>query len=266
MSASHADEKQRLSSTTDALPDDGVELFARELAATHKSSESGGRHIDHSIELANWGKTLEHAHSSLAGVIHNDPTRAYVAEWLLDNFHIVQKVLREIPKDMPAAFYRRLPLLAGGPFANLPRVYALARALVDESEASVTPELLQRFIQSYQTETPLTTGELWALPPMLRASLIRTLAITVSTLLGAKESEEGEGPELPADLAVANCIQSLRQLDVHDWETFHESVSVVEERLRRDPAKVYRRMDFETRDRYREVIEELADLGDLPER
>ncbi len=265
MSAPQADEKRRSSPTNDTLEDDGVELFARELAATHQSSECGGRHVDYSIELASWGKTLEHAHSSLAGVIHDDPTHAYMAEWLLDNFYIVQKVLREIPKDMPAAFYRRLPLLADGPFANLPRVYALARALVDESEARVTPELLQQFIQSYQTETPLTTGELWALPPMLRTSLIRMLATTVSTLLGSKESEEGEETELPADLAVANCIQSLRQLDVHDWETFHESVSVVEERLRKDPAKIYRRMDFETRDRYREVIEDLADSSDLHE-
>ena len=258
MAAPHTEEKQKSSTTTDALQDEGVEQFARELAATHQSSESGGRHIDHLHELAGWKKTLERAHSSLAGVVHNDPTRAYVAEWLLDNFHIVQKVLREIPKDMPAAFYRRLPILSGAPSANLPRVYVLAQALVEESGARVTPELLQSFIQSYQTEQPLTTGELWALPPMLRASLIRTLAATVSALLESKEQDGDEQPKLAADLIVANCIQGLRLLDVHDWEAFHESVSVVEERLRTDPAKVYQQMDFETRDRYREVIEELA--------
>ena len=73
MSAPQADEKRRLSPTNDTLEDDGVELFARELAATHQSSECGGRHVDYSVELASWRKTLEHAHSSLAGVVHDDP-------------------------------------------------------------------------------------------------------------------------------------------------------------------------------------------------
>ncbi|MEE9617071.1 MAG: glucoamylase family protein, partial [Anaerolineae bacterium] len=65
---------------------------------------------------------------------------------------------------------------------------------------------------------------------------------------------EGQADET----VVANCILSLRLLATQDWKFFFESVSRVDQVLSRDPANVYARMDFDTRDRYRGVIEELA--------
>ena len=35
------------------------------------------------------------------------------AEWLLDNYYIVEDVLREVRQDLPASYYRELPLSAG---------------------------------------------------------------------------------------------------------------------------------------------------------
>src|SRR5690606_40100558 len=42
-----------------------------------------------------------------------------------------------------------------------------------------------------------------------------------------------------------------------DWTVFFESVSIVEQILRRDPADVYAAMDAATRNRYRRGIETL---------
>jgi cellobiose phosphorylase len=57
---------------------------------------------------------------------------------------------------------------------------------------------------------------------------------------------------------VANLIGSLRLISTFDWSEFFESVSLVEQVLQRDPAGVYGRMDFRSRDRYRHAVEELA--------
>ena len=57
---------------------------------------------------------------------------------------------------------------------------------------------------------------------------------------------------------MANSITSLRAIARMDWETFVEAESVLERELRRDPAGVYPRMTFETRDRYRHVVERIA--------
>jgi cyclic beta-1,2-glucan synthetase len=59
-------------------------------------------------------------------------------------------------------------------------------------------------------------------------------------------------------LAIGNAFTSLRQLAVLDWRRSFEQLSRVERLLRLDPAGVYSRMDFDTRDRYRRAIEELA--------
>jgi cellobiose phosphorylase len=58
---------------------------------------------------------------------------------------------------------------------------------------------------------------------------------------------------------MANLIGSLRLIATFDWSEFFESVSLVEQVLQRDPAAVYARMDFASRDRYRHAVEEIAE-------
>ena len=59
--------------------------------------------------------------------------------------------------------------------------------------------------------------------------------------------------------SMSNLIGSLRLISSFDWSEFFESVSLVEHVLQRDPAGMYGRMDFRSRDRYRHAVEELAD-------
>ncbi|MEO8377985.1 MAG: cyclic beta 1-2 glucan synthetase, partial [Candidatus Sumerlaeota bacterium] len=66
-------------------------------------------------------------------------------------------------------------------------------------------------------------------------------------------------------VSVGNSISSLRYLSATDWKTFVEELSVVDHTLRKDPAKIYSRMDFATRDRYRHAIEAFSRYGTLPE-
>ncbi len=59
-------------------------------------------------------------------------------------------------------------------------------------------------------------------------------------------------------VSVGNAVTSLRLLAMLDWNAFFERASRVEALLRNDPAGVYKRQDFGTRDRYRRAIEKLA--------
>jgi cellobiose phosphorylase len=75
-----------------------------------------------------------------------------------------------------------------------------------------------------------------------------------------------ENQQQAADqLSMSNSIGSLRFLGAMDWRTFVETMSVVEQALAADPAGVYPRMDFSTRDRYRHVVERLARRSPHPE-
>lgn len=61
-----------------------------------------------------------------------------------------------------------------------------------------------------------------------------------------------------AQVSVSNSIGSLRLLGSMDWREFVETLSRVEQTLREDPADVYSRMDFATRDTYRHAVERTA--------
>jgi cyclic beta-1,2-glucan synthetase len=78
----------------------------------------------------------------------------------------------------------------------------------------------------------------------------------------AEAAIRGEHQRQAADqVSVANAITSLRLCSALDWRQYVESVSLVEQVLQRDPAGAYARMDFLSRDRQRQAVEELAAPG-----
>ena len=97
------------------------------------------------------------------------------AEWLLDNFHVIEEQLADIYADLPESYARELPKLEDGIFAGYPRVYGIAWALVAHTDSRFNPDLLHLFISAYQSVTPLSLGELWAIPITLRVLLIENL-------------------------------------------------------------------------------------------
>jgi len=97
------------------------------------------------------------------------------AEWLLDNFYIVQNHIQQIEQTLTPTYYRELPKLGEGECAGVPRVYALALELIAHTDSHLNAEALTQFMHAYQTLMPLTMGEVWGLPVMLRLGLIENL-------------------------------------------------------------------------------------------
>ncbi|WP_240790304.1 GH36-type glycosyl hydrolase domain-containing protein [Rhodobacter sp. SY28-1] len=104
------------------------------------------------------------------------------AEWLLDNFHLVEQQLRQIHDDLPPGYYRQLPKLSEGPFAGYPQVFGLTWAYVAHTDSLMSGPVLARFVRAYQQVQPLMIGELWAVAITLRIVLVenmRRLAIQI---------------------------------------------------------------------------------------
>ena len=257
------------------------------------------------------------------------------AEWLLDNFHLLEEQIRTAQRHLPRGFNRQLPQLLNGPWTNYPRVYEIALELVAHTDGRIDTLHLTSFVVGHQQIVPLKLGELWAIPIMLRLALIENLRrvaarmnverkdrdaagnwadkilkvaenspshliIVVGEMAQSQPSlnqafvteffrriqEKSPSVKLAADwieerlaeegltvgqlvqsesqyqaatqASVGNSICSLRFLDTLDWQEFVEGQSVVEKTLRTDPAKIYAKMDFATRDAYRHTIERIA--------
>ncbi len=97
------------------------------------------------------------------------------ADWLVDNFHVVEEQVREIRIDLPPGFHRQLPKLIDGPLEGYPRVFGLAWAFVAHTDSHFDPQMLCRFVRAYQRVQPLTIGELWAVAITLRVVLVENL-------------------------------------------------------------------------------------------
>jgi cyclic beta-1,2-glucan synthetase len=125
--------------------------------------------------FADNGEVLVKTHRRIVGEVDRPEGRGIDAEWLADNFHIVEEVLREIKQDLPSGYYSELPKLAVGGVRGYPRVYTLALSLVAHTDSELDEARISRFVQSFQSVAPLTIGELWAVPTMLRLVLVENL-------------------------------------------------------------------------------------------
>ena len=97
------------------------------------------------------------------------------AQWLLDNFHLIEAQLQQIEEGVSQRYYADLPKLAEHPLEGLPRVYGIAWAYVAHTDSVLDPELFTAFLHAYQEVSELTLGELWALPTTLRVVLLENL-------------------------------------------------------------------------------------------
>jgi len=120
-------------------------------------------------------RALLEAHRSIARAIAQGNAITPAAEWLVDNYHVVEAQIRQIGDDLPPGYYRQLPKLAEGPLAGYPRVLGLAWAFVAHTDSRFDAQLLSRFVTAYQRVQPLTIGELWAIAITLRIVLVENL-------------------------------------------------------------------------------------------
>ena len=230
-------------------------------------------------DLHRWDLALRKANALFKSHSAKDAPVSRAGEWMLDNYYFVKQTLRQIEEDLPASFLEQLPKLSCTSQRSHSRVFALAQAWIAYNQSQIDISQTEAFILSYQQVTPLTIGELWALPVMLRIGILEKLVYAAAELTGMEKPQGLSGsldpsevglflePDLPGKLAslalpdeiiVANCFLSLRLLAAADWKIFFEKTSHVDQILCKDPAGIYTDMDFETRNGYRSIVEELG--------
>jgi cyclic beta-1,2-glucan synthetase len=112
------------------------------------------------------------------------------AEWLLDNFYLIEEQVQMARRHLPHGYSRELPRLVSGPSAGLPRVYDIVLEFISHVDAQIDAGPLHAFIAAYQTVGSLKLGELWAIPIMLRLGLIENLQRVATRLSIARDESD----------------------------------------------------------------------------
>ena len=213
-----------------------LEEHARSLAAAQPVAASRSRGHQLADRLAVNAAFLLQANHAMAEIAASGHHTTPAAEWLADNYHLVDMQVREIGIDLPPGFYAQLPKLAAGPFTGLPRVFGAVWSLVAHTDSHLDPEALRRYLVAYQSVQPLTIGELWAVPITVRIVLIENLRRVAELVVDdaaarqaaddlADRLQEAGAPDLPADLADRTvltdpfAVQLAHRLRGHDPRT-----------------------------------------------
>ena len=318
----------------------GLERFrqhARSLAETQKLATSPKPVVSIILRLDDNAKTLLEAYRNVSAAVAEGKVLTPAAEWLIDNYSLVEEQVRQTRADLPSEFYRQLPKLAEGNLAGHPRIFGLVWAYVAHNDSQFDPVALADFVNEYQKIQPLTIGELWAVAISLRLILIENLRRISRRIMNSRdERDSADGladallnnaepnpnfrkilesfgePQVSdafavqfiqrmrnqnemsaealawlkmklellgrtmestvsdehhrqsaANVTARNIVTSMRLISDVNWESWFDSVSLVDKLLRTHPT--YSAMDFSSRTLYRRALEELARGSHLDE-
>jgi len=167
-----------------------LEQHARTLAAAQAVTDAPRRGRAVGPRIAENGRVLVESYRVLARAIKDERAITPAAEWLVDNFPIVDEQLREIRDDLPPDYYRELPKLAEGHLEGYPRVLGLAWAYIAHTDSRFDPESLRRMVRGYQEVEPLTIGELWAIAISIRILLVENLRRLAEQIVRSRAARE----------------------------------------------------------------------------
>jgi cyclic beta-1,2-glucan synthetase len=145
-----------------------LEQHAASLAAAQVVTKRPRRRPALRARLRNNASTLLAHYRAIAAAVRDGRGITPAAEWLLDNYHIIEEQIRDINEDLPPGFYRQLPKLASGPLAGYPRILGVAWEFVAHTDSHIDAGTLRRFVRAYQRVQPLTIGENWGVAITLR--------------------------------------------------------------------------------------------------
>lgn len=167
-----------------------MEMYGRTLAEEHRISGLG--RPDRLLRrLAANEQILMECRKRFSAVSgsRSGPQIETAAEWLLDNYWLVEEQIVSIKRNMPRKYIEELPQLACGPSKGLPRVYDIVLEHISHNDGRLDIGVLNRFVKSYQTKVPLSLGELWAIPLVLRLALIENLRRVSSRVMNAWQDQ-----------------------------------------------------------------------------
>ena len=150
---------------------------------------------------------------------------------------------------------RRLPHVLTPRGTTIPRVAAVVEAYLYAAEFTFDATSLTAYIGAFQENTTLKFRELWALVPAMELALLEQIAARCKDVFDETRPSQSIGA----------CVRSLREINQQHWKEVLEPQIAFDQLLRQDPAGAYGRMDFDSRNLYREKLVLIAERSDSTE-
>jgi hypothetical protein len=180
-------------------------------------------------------------------------------KWLYDNLRLVHADLQDLHDS--TRILAKLPQVRTATEEAIPRCIVLARALLSAAKNRLTQPVFCLYLKAFQEIEPLRLAELEGILMALKVGLLELLAQCGHQALEAFRAHGENAPSFD----VGSIITSLRTVGEVDWRKTLEQLSTVHEILCLDPAGIYPRMEFESREYYRRRVARIAAHSDVGE-
>ena len=178
------------------------------------------------------------------------------ARWLYENARLLHAELQSTVETLKPL--RKMPHVRTRRGRIIPRPLALAEGFLEATSYHYSEQEFTFFVNALQQTTVLILEmrELWAIADTLKLVLLQQIAAGGKQLLNGTRSESDN---------VAVAVRSLRDIGHTPWKEVIEPLILFDYILRGDPANCYPRMDFESRDLYRDKLSNIAEHSVLTE-
>jgi cyclic beta-1,2-glucan synthetase len=243
----------------------GVRPPASEAASPACSLAAGALRLSHSLAWIPGQVDLSSLHSRcrkmrrtfrpLLDALHDSPTKVGSDDVRLlhENLLLIEGQIEETCETF--ARLEKLPQVRMPNGSIAPRVAAIAADYLAAVAYKFTPANFTEYIQAFQDTTVLDLAELWMLVPALNLVLLEHIAEDGRRVLQDPIRSHGVG-----DMAL-----SIREIKQTNWKVLIEPLIRFDHILREDPAGAYSRMDYESRELYRQKVVKLASHSDCSE-
>ena len=164
--------KQTVNIRDASLSSEGLEEHAKAISMQHAVTSQRYRIV---MPISRMNDNYDYILSTYQMLNQNIQKKSpvpQVAEWLLDNFYMIEEQVMVLRKNFTRKGYLRLPVLKSGELKGYARIYAIATELISHSDGQIDDPTLIGYLQAYQTHNTLLNREIGAIPMVMMLAII----------------------------------------------------------------------------------------------
>ena len=158
-----------------SVPSDEIEGYVKKMAAEHSVSRKK--------TIASWPvprmeenyNYINSTYTRLNDDIIKNLEVPPAAEWILDNFYLIEEQVKQLRSEIVKKSYLNLPTLKTGKFKGQSRIFALVMELSLLTNGKMDDSNLAGHIKTYQEHNKIFERELLALPIVIKLALLENI-------------------------------------------------------------------------------------------
>lgn len=152
-----------------------LENYLEKMASDHVLQEKSSKDTYPIPRLEDNFKTITMTYELLNKHLKEEINIHPAGEWLLDNYYIIEEMVKTIQKDLTLKKYTDFVAIASGPYTGFARMYVLATEIVAYTDAKIEAHTLQALLKAYQNKKTLNMEEIWNVGIFLEIAIIENI-------------------------------------------------------------------------------------------